>query len=357
MKKKIIHFIYDLGRGGAETMLVRTIKELPEYEHVLVTLFPLHLFKDELQCDKYICFNFTSIFQIPLGIFKFRKLVKKEKPDLVHTHLFWPTVLARLSVPSRIPLLTTIHIFVNTAVEYTYWYIRLIDKWTYRFRKSIIIVVAKGAMDEYFAFLKQKPWKAYVLYTFVDVARFNTVATVAKEPSSVFRLITVGALREQKNHQYLIHAFALLKGQPFELHIYGEGDKRPLLEEQIKSTGANVILKGNVADIEKRIPQYNLFVMASLFEGFSLSVLEAMAMGIPMLLSDIQSFREECADTARYFSLKDPADFVTQLQQLAADTVQLQNNAVAAKERVLQNFTLTHNIRNLRQIYLDALNS
>lgn len=357
MKKKIVHFIYNLGRGGAETMLVRVVKELDEYEHIIVTIFPLNEFKQELQCSKLICFNFTSLFQLPLAIFKFRKLVKQEQPALVHTHLFWPTIIARIAVPKRIPLLTTIHAFIASSVEYTHWHIPLLDKLTYRIRKCIIIVVAKGAMEEYFSFLKLKPYKAYVLYTFVDTARFNTATAIQKEASPIFRLISVGALRTQKNQEYLVEAFAKLKDQPFELHIYGEGDKKEALQQQIDATGANVVLKGNVSNIQEIIPQYDLCTMSSTFEGFSLSVLEAMAMGMPLLLSDIKSFKEQCEDTAVYFSLDDTDDFIQQLKKLYHDKQLLTTIAAAAKERAVNNFTLTHHVNQLRAIYTEALNT
>lgn len=353
MKKKIIHFIFDLTRGGAETMLVRVIKELKEYEHIVVTLFPENHFNEELQCDKLICLNLTSLYQLPLAIGRFRKIVKAEKPDLVHSHLFWPTAIARLSVPRKIPLLTTIHAFIASSVEYKNWHIRFIDKFTYRFRKSVIIVVAKGAMEEYFSFLKIKPYKAYVLYTFVDVQRFGNIAT-HKEPLPVFKIISVGAIRKQKNQEYLVEAFSKLKEQPFELHIYGWGDGTAL-EKKIQDTGANVKLKGKVNNIEAIIPQYDLFTMSSIFEGFSLGVLEAMAMGMPLLLSDIKSFKEQCEETACYFSLDNVDDFIQQLKTLAADKNLLQKMGAAAKERAVKNFTLTHHIDQLRSIYTATL--
>ena len=210
MQKKIVHFIFNLSRGGAETMLVRVIKELPEYEHVVVTLFTGNHFGEELQCKKWICLNIKSLIGLPAAFFKFRKLVKAENPELVHTHLFWPTFVARFSVPGRIPLITTIHAFIATSAEYKHGYIRFLDKLSYRFRKNIIIVVAKGALDEYFSFLNLKPNKAYALYTFVDVERFNIVRIATEKNNSTFKLVAVGALRLQKNYPYIINAMALI---------------------------------------------------------------------------------------------------------------------------------------------------
>ena len=267
-KKKLIHFIFNLGRGGAETMMVRVIKELSEYENIVVTLFPMNHFGDEVQCDKLICLNLKSLFGLPFSIFSFRRVVKKEKPDAVHTHLFWPTFIARFAVPKRVPLITTIHAFIASSVEYKHWYIRSLDKLSYQFRKSVIIVVAKGALQEYFSFLKLKPWKSYALYTFVDINRFNSSVIVEKPASPVFRVISVGALRTQKNFTFLVNAFSKMKELPVELHIYGTGNLLNDLQHQIDETRAKVILKGEVSQIETIIPKYDLYVMSSSFEGF-----------------------------------------------------------------------------------------
>ncbi len=358
MQKKIIHFIFNLSRGGAETMLVRVIKELPEYEHVVVTLFPGNNFGAELQCKKWICLNINSLLALPLAFFKFRKLVKNENPDIVHTHLFWPTFVARFSVPKKIPLITTIHAFIATSGEYKHWYIGFLDKLSYKFRKNILIVVARGALDEYFSFLKLKPYKAYALYTFVDIERFNVNNLPAKENNGVFKLVAVGALRLQKNYPYIIEAMALIKDKPVELHIYGTGILQEELQQQIDRTGARVFLKGEVKNIENLVPQYDLFVMSSTYEGFSLGVLEAMAMRMPLLLSDIASFKEQCEDNAWYFSLTDASDASGKIVQLSeTDKKILFDRAEAGRQRAVNNFTLPHHIAGLRKIYDEALNN
>jgi L-malate glycosyltransferase len=358
MKKKIVHFIFNLGRGGAETMMVRVIKELPEYDHVVVTLFPLDDFGNELQCNKLICLNLGSLFSVPLAILRFRKLVIKEKADLVHTHLFWPTIIARLAVPRKIPVVTTIHAFIKTSVEYRNWHVRFLDRITYKFRKNIIIVVARGAMEEYFSLLNLKPYKAYVLYTFVDVNRFNVHTIDAGKVPGPFRLISVGALRRQKNYSYLIEAMSLLKDKPIELDIYGVGidDTPALLQQQIETMGSKVVLKGQVSNIQQIIPNYDLFVMSSTFEGFSLSTLEAMAMRMPLLLSDISSFREQCEDNAWYFPLSDANELADKIISLSkTDKSVLYEKAEAGRQRAIGNFTLEQHIAGLRNIYTDAM--
>ena len=213
-------------------------------------------------------------------------------------------------------------------------------------------------MKEYFSFLHLKPWKSYALYTFVDIGRFNSSNLLPPPPSPVFRVISVGALRRQKNYTYLVEAFGRIKDLPIELHIYGRGDLEEPLRRQIESTGARVILKGQHKEIEKIIPQYDLYVMSSSFEGFSLSVLEAMAMGMPLLLSDIPSFREQAEGVAAFFPLDDAGQLVKKLQELAAmPATERKAMGERARRKAVAEFTLEKHMEGLRKIYAGALQS
>jgi glycosyltransferase involved in cell wall biosynthesis len=356
LKKTILHIIYNLGRGGAETMLVTVVKELSDYNNIIVTLFPKNHFGDELKCEKYYCLNIASIMHLPLAAPQLKKIIKENNVDIVHSHLFWPTVLARMSTPKKIPLITTIHAFIATSVEYKKWYIRYLDKVTYKLRNNIIITVAKGALNEYFDFLKIKPYKAYALQTFVDIKIFNqNNALPQKHNTDVFKLVTVGAIRLQKNHTFLLEAFKLLDNKMYQLTIYGEGPLKEGLAKVITQNNLNIILKGEVKNIQNVINQYDLYVMSSTFEGFSLSVLEAMAMKMPLLLSDIKSFREQCEGTAIYYKLNDVTDFIKKLQTLATDKNKLTTIGNAGHERAVNNFTLEHHMQGLRNIYTEVL--
>ena len=355
-KKTILHIIDYMGRGGAEVMLVKVLKELKEYHNIVVTLNPQNHFGDEFTCDEYHCLNMGSFAKFPLAVLKLRRFISKHKVDIVHSHLFSATLVARLATPAGIPLITTIHTNVSTR-DYQKWYLQLLEKFSYKKHRSTIVGVSTGVMEQYFKFFNQQPYKKYLLHTFVDVNVTGSMAVpVVDRKKDVFTLVAIGALRYPKNQQYLIRAFEALKEDKFELHIYGTGILQKETEQLIKETGVNVLLKGEVKNAASLLSQYDLYVMPSVFEGFSLSVLEAMAMEIPMLLSDIPSFREQCADTAVYFDLNDTGDFIQKLRKLAADKSLLEGLAASAKKRVLDNFTLGHHMQGLRKIYADTLN-
>jgi glycosyltransferase involved in cell wall biosynthesis len=353
-KKTILHFTYRLGRGGAEVMMVRAIKELQEYNNIVLEMYGENSFGNELQCDQYISMNLKSLFSLPLAIIKLRSIIRKNKIDIVHTHLFWPTVVGRIVTPKKIPLLTTIHTSVSTSLDYTHWHIRVTDKITYHLRKNTVIAVSKNALKEYFSFLKLKPFRSYLLHTFVDTNLFNPWDLKTKEKSEKFLIISVGAIRHGKNFEYLIKEFSKIKKLNIELHIYGTGLLETSLKKLINKNNVPVFLKGEATNINEILPLYDLYVSASKFEGFSLSVLEAMAMKLPLLLSDISSFREQCEDTAVYFDLYKENDFVEKLNDLIANPDKRDFLSKKALVRVLANFTLEHHIKTLKEIYKET---
>ncbi len=355
MKQTILHIIDNLGRGGAETMLVTVVKQLSEYNNIIVTLYPENKFGNEVQCDQLHCLNLRSPLMIAVAAMQLRKIIKDNNVSIVHSHLFWSTVVARLGVPKKVQLVTTIHAFVASSFEYRPWRMRMIEKLTYKIRKSTIVAVAKGALDEYFTFINIKPHNAYHLHTFVDTSVFNTSVQKEKKDSPTFKLITVGNLKEQKNHRFLLEAFKLLKDENITLDIYGSGNLQEELQQTIDEHTLKVTLKGQVSNIQQEIGQYDLFIMSSLYEGFALSVLEAMALGMPLLLSNINSFKEQCDDTASYYNLNDLDDFSSRLLALKNNRQELQFLSMAGKQRVLQNFTLPKHIHQLKEIYTTAL--
>jgi len=353
-KKTILHFIYSLGRGGAETMLVRVLKELPEYKNIVVTLKEDNHFTMELQCDEYLCLHKPSLLSITIAASQLKKIIKKYKVDIVHSHLPQSNFVARLATPPHIPLITTIHTSIATAIDYKKWYIRLLDKFTYKYRSSIIIAVSQGALNDYFSILKLKPEITHVLYTFVDTRQYDSTEHFNFDNKKI-KIISIGALRKGKNYPYLIQAFKKIKNQSIELHIYGDGPEKEYLQKLIDTEKLPILLKGQVENIHEVLPKYNLFVMSSMFEGFSLSVLEAMAAKLPLLLSDIVSFNEQCRDCAIYFDLDDSDDFVRKLNLLISNEELLYTMSSKANKRVLDNFTLQHHVTQLKDIYKAAI--
>lgn len=103
-------------------------------------------------------------------------------------------------------------------------------------------------------------------------------------------IVGAGRLKKQKNFSLLIRAFAIIAKQfpEYYLEIYGEGEKRNELEEQIKAEKmeSHILLKGYTSNLGDSIRDAELFVLSSDYEGMPNALMEAMAIGIPCISTD-----------------------------------------------------------------------
>lgn len=109
-------------------------------------------------------------------------------------------------------------------------------------------------------------------------------------PDSAYLIMSIGELNDNKNHEAVIKALHLYNDKNIYYVIYGEGPKRKALETMIKSFGMeeNVKLAGFSEDAVKNLAAADLFILPSKREGLCVSLLEAMAMGLPCLTSEIR---------------------------------------------------------------------
>ena len=103
-------------------------------------------------------------------------------------------------------------------------------------------------------------------------------------------IVSVGRLEYQKNQEILIKAFSMLpdKYKDYKLTIYGEGRLRVELENLIKNLNIQdrVMLPGNIEDVKEKIYTATMFVLSSRYEGMPNALMEAMALGLPVISTD-----------------------------------------------------------------------
>jgi glycosyltransferase involved in cell wall biosynthesis len=167
-------------------------------------------------------------------------------------------------------------------------------------------------------------------------------------------LIAIGTLRPAKNFEYLLEVFRYLHGQPVSLDIYGGGNTEPY-QKVIDQYGLNVRMMGNSDNIEQVITHYDMFIMSSRFEGFPLSVFEAMAAGVPLMLSDIAPLRSIINDNALYFELDKAEATAGRLLDILQGKTDIQ--ALAAKAKIYAAATAKRDIyiKKLLEIYSEVV--
>lgn len=121
----------------------------------------------------------------------------------------------------------------------------------------------------------------------------NPVAEGMPEPFQGERkkqVVSVARLQPQKNHKLLVDAFAdFSKEYPeYELHLFGIGELEEALREQAKQLGIEqkVIFRGFSSNVKEEIRDSAMFVLSSDYEGISNSMIEALAMGVPVISTD-----------------------------------------------------------------------
>ena len=140
-KKKILHVIKGLGRGGAERLLLSTIKHHhKEYSFDIVYfLYDKKHLEDELRslgCHVY-CFQSSNVLQIILKLPRLIRLLKKNKYDLIHAHLPWSGIVARMAGKfTGIPVVYTEHNLFSRYNSVTQFFSKL----TFEYQSHVIAV-------------------------------------------------------------------------------------------------------------------------------------------------------------------------------------------------------------------------
>jgi glycosyltransferase involved in cell wall biosynthesis len=352
-KIKILHVIDTLTVGGAEKLLVGAINDLPEFEHHLIYLSGSDALLPQLnaQC-RVFKINAKSKLGFLKSVFFLRSYIKKHNIQVVHSHLCLATVIARMACPANVQLFSTIHNLPSKSYFKSSKLLKYMEKLTYRSRHHIVAICNEVYKDYDKCIGVKGPYS--IVYNFVEDKFFQSSAIRSTGTDNTLRLVAVGNLKYQKNYPYLIEAFRDLPGT-IQLDIYGSGEMAYELQSDIDRYKLNITLRGVRHDIEKALPEYDALVMSSHYEGQPLAVLEAMASGIPVILSDIPVLREVTNDNALFFDINNPQDLHRKLIALANREFSLQEIAVANTKRAQQTAKKEHYLRQLKALYTAAV--
>lgn len=260
----------------------------------------------------------------------------KEKIDVMHfLHFNAPIYYRRPFVVSVHDLTRFFFPAQKNKSNFHQWAYELVFKNAINNSKKIITVSEHTRTDliRHFPNLSQK---VSVVYEGVDIEKFNTKK--ASEESLISRpyILFAGVWMTHKNLPRLLGAFKKIieRGYEGNLVITGEGKKHhvdvPKIAENM-GLKKRVIFPGYVTDgqLKDLFQNADLFVFPSLYEGFGLPSLEALACGTPVVASRVSSIPEILGDAALYFdpySVDDMADKIYMLlrdQLLRAKLVEL----------------------------------
>lgn len=300
---KVIHVITTLESGGAEKQLLILAREQAKQGHnvSVVYLKGAGELRESFQSDGVRVIDSLANRNPLLQVILLRRFLHSIHNSLIiHAHLPRAEVVSSLT-QKRFRLIITRHnaepfaVFLPTRISS--YLSRLVIK-----RSTCVIAISKAVKD--FLFAKSEITKNsqifLIHYSYDPNIVSKSVKPLPRHPNP-FKIVTLARLSPQKDLATLIEAAKLMKdaGLKFELDIYGEGPLFESLNMRIFHNGLEGIvnLRGRTLRPEILLPNYDLFVLPSIYEGFGLSVLEALQAGLRLILSDLSVFREIMGET------------------------------------------------------------
>lgn len=322
--KRILHIIDGLEPGGAERLLCNTVANLPEYEHLIVTVFVSPNLSLLPANARHLSLNAKGKADVLFTGAAYKKALRRYKPAFVHAHLYFGTLVAKAFTPSRIPLLFTQHFEFSKNVSK--WYYAFADRLVSTKRQTCVAVSGTVLQD----YLRSTGFKGHTQVIGIYIPDHYFTLQAQRPEAGHLKVIALGNIKPIKNQQYLLDAFALMKDLPVSCDVYGEGPEREALEAKARAENIAVHFKGSITDSSLVLPGYDAYVMPSLTEGFPLALFEAMAVGLPPLVSNIPVFHELLGNEGTYLDLRQPAS----LREAVEDLLAAPQKREAAGQRV-----------------------
>lgn len=318
--RKVVHIITRLDRGGSaqNTVLTALGHDRAQFAPIVVTgpggrrdaqggLVATNENVRRLEKEGIRCHAVSSLvrhinpWQDLLACLALVKILKQERPDLVHTHTSKAGLLGRLAARiAGIPVVVHTphgHVFYGHFGRLTSWMFLQIERWLARIT-DCLIGLTDAERAEHLDRGVGRAERFAVVPSGIDLDRFRRARVAGKVVPEWFgcppeaRIVgSVGWLTDIKGHRYLIEAAAEAKKEFSDLHlvIVGSGDRHDALLAQAENSGmaGSVHLVGHRDDIEVCLAGMDCFVLPSLNEGMGRALIEAMAAGLPVIASNV----------------------------------------------------------------------
>ena len=313
-KKSISILTISLASGGAEKVISLLLPELVKSYNVYLILFYNVIHFDIPKEVKTIILNGSNsdkttwkILNFPHFIIKYHRFLRKHKPDIAVSFLTRPNLINGM-MKIRFPGLKIIlsergYPSINyKSSSFRYGLYKILIPILYNRADVVFSNSISINHDLRNNFRIVRPLK--VIY--------NPVMPIKQKkylPSIILKIITVGSLRPIKNHSMILDAIQNIPNS--HLTILGDGKLRNDLEQRAKNLGIGhrVDFKGIVKDVNRFLNQSDCFVLSSNSEGFPNVILEAMAVGLPVISTNCLSGPLEILNENKEVIIQ-PGDFV-----------------------------------------------
>jgi glycosyltransferase involved in cell wall biosynthesis len=362
---KVLNILNAIEFSGAEVMLKIAGPRFAQNGiglHVLSTGEDVGGYAGELANAGYAVYHIP--FRKSLSYFlDYYRLIREHHFDIVHIHperaFFWHALLAKIAGVRTI--VRTVH---NVFLFSGYLrFKRTLQRWisNHVLGLQFVSVGPSVAQVEREVFHN----RTRLIRNWLDQARFKPARDNQERrelrlkyglPPAAVILLSIGACTAQKNHNAIICALAKIQSSSDNV-IYLHVGRGPLLEEEMKT-----VKSMGLSDRVRFVPQTlfvrdmlvlsDIFVMSSTREGLSISSIEAMSCGLPVVAYDVYGLRDVVENGNNGFLVKpNPDDLAIGTQKLVSSAEMRREMGIAARRSVLKNFDMQRSVGSLLKLY------
>ena len=298
-------------------------------------------------------------WKYPISMIRARRLLKRLKPDIVHAHYATSAGLAALICGFHPTIVTAHGSDLTLGIKSRIWrpLLRRI------FQHADCVNAVSQDLAQMVVSLGIETNKVETLTPGIDTDEFAFVQRGAPDLSQGLRIVCTRRLEPVFDHQTIINALAMLneKGIKFDMTIVGDGSARDELKQRVHAAGLDgrVSFAGKVdnARLPEILRRHDVYLSASLWDGTSLSLLEAMATGLFPIVSNIKANAAWLNHNVDGLLHKagDAADLANCVIQLCSNPQLAVEAAGRNRERVVRSANKKANMKRLEGIYRELI--
>ncbi len=352
---RVLQYITPSGIGGAEVHVATLAEKLRERGHEVLVLCPRgRPLLAELQARHLPVRTPRTFGKIdPITLLRLAGWLRRERPDVLHTHLSTASLLGSLAGRlAGVPTLATVHGLNNRTC----------------FNWAGHVIAVSNAVKQHLLQQGLSADRVTVVHNGVDLRLLSRAYDHRAQrrawgvPEEAPLLVTVGRLVPEKGQRDLLHALAQLAQRPewgeLRLLIVGAGVLLPHLQAEAAQLGltSRVVFAGFQRDVPPFVQAADIFVLPSLREGLSLSALEAMALARPVVACRVGGTPEVVVEgeTGLLVSPANPGELAQALDYLLRHPAQAQAMGEAGAHRVRETFDLEQMVSKIEAMYYAA---
>lgn len=349
----ICHLIGQLRYGGAERQFVNILNHLScrKKYAVLLQKYPNGELRSALNGDVgTFSIDGWRVRYLPYYEMRLARLLRKLRIDVLHTHMFWPSLYGVLAAR-----LASVPVVVTTEHGTNPWKTS-IHRW---FEREIISSVAdlRICVSEEIRQVREGS-------DGIDKEKLKVIPNGTEVPHGYRRvgrtplvIGTAGRLVPEKDYTTLVRAANWLQeqGYDFELDIVGDGPERGKLEEAVARFGLQnrVHFQGFQSEMTKWYQHFDVFVLSSIREGQPMVLLEAMATGLPIVATRVGGIPATCHDGKEGILVNpgEPRQLAEAMGELLQDRQKRMAMGESARARIIEEFSIEATCKKYLALY------